>query len=56
MLGFEPAEVTSHLKAVSLALTGIGRHQPILGRGPMKAWAIRQFLRDVIFFKIFITI
>ncbi len=45
--GIEPAEVTSHLKAVSLALTGIDRNQPIIWRGPMKASAIRQFLSDV---------
>ncbi|MFA5261200.1 MAG: Mrp/NBP35 family ATP-binding protein [Candidatus Omnitrophota bacterium] len=46
-LGIEPVEVTSHLKAVSLALTGMDRDQPVIWRGPMKASAIRQFLSDV---------
>ncbi len=42
-----PVEVTSHLKAVSLALTGQDRDRPIIWRGPMKASVIRQFLSDV---------
>ncbi len=43
----EPVAVTPHLKAVSLALTGMDRDRPIIWRGPMKASAIRQFLSDV---------
>ena len=46
-LGIEPVEVTSHLKAVSLALSGMDRDRPIIWRGPIKASAIRQFLSDV---------
>lgn len=46
-LGIEPVEAASHLKAVSLALTGMDRDRPVIWRGPMKALAIRQFLSDV---------
>ncbi|HOY10768.1 MAG TPA: Mrp/NBP35 family ATP-binding protein [Candidatus Omnitrophota bacterium] len=46
-LGIEPVEVTAHLKAVSLALTGMDCDRPVIWRGPMKNSAIRQFLSDV---------
>jgi len=45
--GIEPVEVSSNLKAVSLALTGYDPDQPIIWRGPIKAAVIRQFLADV---------
>lgn len=45
--GIQPVEVSPHLKAMSLALTGYAPDQPIIWRGPMKAGAIRQFLGDV---------
>jgi Mrp family chromosome partitioning ATPase len=45
--GIQPVQVTPHLKAVSLALTGYESDQPVIWRGPMKAAVIRQFLSDV---------
>jgi len=45
--GIQPVEVSEHLKAVSIALTGYDSDQPIIWRGPMKAAVIRQFLSDV---------
>lgn len=45
--GIQPVEVTPHLKAVSLALTGHESDMPVIWRGPMKAAVIRQFLSDV---------
>jgi len=45
--GIEPVEVSTNLKAVSLALTGYDSDQPVIWRGPMKAAIIRQFLADV---------
>ncbi|HRZ87657.1 MAG TPA: Mrp/NBP35 family ATP-binding protein [bacterium] len=45
--GIQPVEVTPHLKAVSLALTGYESDRPVIWRGPMKAAVIRQFLSDV---------
>lgn len=45
--GIEPVEVTSNLKAVSLALTGNHPDHPVIWRGPMKTALIRQFLGDV---------
>jgi len=45
--GIQPVEVSSNLKAVSVALTGYDSDQPIVWRGPMKSAVIRQFLADV---------
>ncbi|MDD5020228.1 MAG: Mrp/NBP35 family ATP-binding protein [Candidatus Omnitrophica bacterium] len=45
--GIEPVEISTNLKAVSLALTGYDSDQPVIWRGPMKAAVIRQFLSDV---------
>jgi len=46
-VGIEPVEVSTNLKAVSLALTGYDSDQPVIWRGPMKAAIIMQFLADV---------
>ena len=43
----EPVHVTPHLKAISIACTGIAPDEPFIWRGPMKAGIIRQFLSDV---------
>ncbi|MEA3328932.1 MAG: Mrp/NBP35 family ATP-binding protein [Candidatus Omnitrophota bacterium] len=46
-LGIEPVGVLPGLKAVSLALIGENRDQPIIWRGPLKMLTIKQFLSDV---------
>ena len=43
----EPVKVFNSLKAVSLALTGNKKDQPVIWRGPLKMIAIKQFLTDV---------
>jgi len=45
--GIEPVKVLPNLKAVSLALIGFAKDQPVIWRGPLKMVAIRQFLSDV---------
>lgn len=45
--GIEPVKVLPNLKAVSLALIGSTKNQPVIWRGPLKMVAIRQFLSDV---------
>ncbi|MEW5693250.1 MAG: Mrp/NBP35 family ATP-binding protein [Candidatus Hydrogenedentota bacterium] len=46
-IDIEPVKVLPNLKAVSLAVIGVGVNQAIIWRGPMKANMIRQFLSDV---------
>ena len=45
----EPVKVFNSLKAVSLALTGNKKDQPVIWRGPLKMIAIKQFLDCVPF-------
>ena len=45
--GIEPILALPNLKAVSLALLGNSKDQPVIWRGPLKAITIRQFLTDV---------
>jgi Mrp family chromosome partitioning ATPase len=45
--GIVPVEVTSNLKAISIALVGYDRDAPFIWRGPLKMGVIRQFLADV---------
>ena len=45
--GIEPIDVLPNLKAISLALIGENKDQPIIWRGPLKMGVIKQFLADV---------
>jgi len=46
-LGIEPVSLLPNLKVMSLALIGLGKDEPVVWRGPLKAGLIRQFLADV---------